>query len=214
MIKNCRAQTRRLIEFDKKYRPKRGLLCGVDEAGRGPLAGPVVAAAVIMPDDAYIEGVFDSKQVAPLKREKLYEEIFLSAIAIGIGIIENKEIDRINILRATELAMNNAIAKMKSKPWKIIADGNFFRKNSSQVKNIVKADEQSFCVAAASIVAKVTRDRLMREYEKQFPNYSFSHHKGYGTKKHIEEILEHGYSEIHRRSFHIKSIQMYLNDAW
>jgi len=214
MTKNTVAQTRRLIEFDKSHRPKSGLLCGVDEAGRGPIAGPVVAAAVIFTDDAFIDGVMDSKQVVPNKREKLYDEIFSSAVSVGIGIIDSGEIDRINILRATELAMDKAISKMKFKPEKIIADGNFYGKKTTNAEDIVKADEKSFSVAAASIIAKVTRDRIMRDYEKQFPNYSFSEHKGYCTRKHIEEILEYGYSEIHRRSFSIKAIQMELDESW
>jgi ribonuclease HII len=171
------------------------------------LAGPVVAAAVIFPDDVYIEGIFDSKKLTPKKREELYGHITGSALSWGIGIVDSKQIDKMNILAATKMAMSSAVKKLKIKPSMILVDGNFFCHDEYEVINIVRGDEQSFSIAAASILAKVTRDRMMREYEKQFPGYKFSVHKGYGTSAHIAEIIECGYSEIHRRSFKIKSLE-------
>lgn len=202
------ARTQSLITFDNALRlAHSGILCGVDEAGRGPIAGPVVAAAVIFSDDTYIEGVFDSKQLTAKRREELYEEIISSAVTYGIGIVENDKIDEVNILNATKMAMNIAIEKLLEKPSVIIADGNFYQNDNADVCNVVKADGQSFSVAAASILAKVTRDRIMCGYENTYPNYSFSLHKGYCTVAHIDEILEHGYSRIHRRSFRLKAVQ-------
>ncbi|MCX7878035.1 MAG: ribonuclease HII [Ignavibacteria bacterium] len=199
--------SRSLFDFDNSIRKKGGLLCGVDEAGRGPIAGPVVAAAVIFPDDVYIEGVNDSKKLSHNKREELYEEIINSCICWAVGIVDNKTIDELNILNATTEAMNTAICKLSNKPSVIIADGNFYDKGNEKVTNLVRADEQSFSVAAASIIAKVTRDRIMCEYENEFPHFSFSVHKGYCTSKHIDEILEFGYTQIHRRSFKLKVLQ-------
>jgi len=208
MKTNLTERTQSIIDFDNNLSHGfSGILCGVDEAGRGPIAGPVVAAAVIFSDDVFIEGVFDSKQVTPLKREKLYGEIISSALSYSVGIVHNGEIDEINILEATKAAMDKAVSKLKLMPELIIADGNFYSSSSARVENIVKADEKSFSVAAASIIAKVTRDRMMIEYEKAYPNFSFSHHKGYGTKRHIDEILEYGYTNIHRRSFKVKVLQ-------
>lgn len=200
-------RTKALIEFDSSIRVKYGTLCGVDEAGRGPVAGPVVAAAVVFSDDAYIEGVFDSKQVPFKKREELYDEIIAGAVSYGIGIVNNLQIDEINILNATKMAMNIAVSKLIERPNVIVADGNFYANSDSQVENVVKADAQSFSVAAASILAKVTRDRIMCEYQNQFPNFTFSLHKGYCTVAHIDEIMEYGYTEIHRRSFRLKAVQ-------
>lgn len=185
----------------------RGILCGVDEVGRGPVAGPVVAAAVIFSDDVFIEGVFDSKQVPRDKREKLYEEILAAALCYGIGIVHSGEIDSINIFNASKLAMTIAISKLIEKPCVIIADGNFYKHEEITVQNVIKGDEKSFAVAASSIIAKVTRDRMMCEYQNQYPNYTFSSHKGYCTTAHIDEIMEFGYTEIHRRSFKLKAIQ-------
>ncbi len=205
---NLHIRTQKLINFDSEIRGEfPGILCGVDEAGRGPIAGPVVAAAVIFSDDIFIEGVFDSKQVPQKKRETLFEEIISSAHSYGVGIVHSGEIDTINILNATKQAMNIAISKLSEMPGIIIADGNFYAHSESEVKNIIKADEKSFSVAAASILAKVTRDRIMCEYQNTYPNYSFSSHKGYGTTAHIDEIIEHGYTEIHRRSFKLKAVQ-------
>jgi ribonuclease HII len=205
---NLAERTQTLVDFDNSIRNgSHCILCGVDEAGRGPVAGPVVAAAVIFSDDAYIEGIFDSKQVSQKRREELFEEIMESAVSYGIGIVSNEEIDRINILNATKMAMDIAVSKLKDSPGVIIADGNFYCNTSSVVQNIVKADEKSFSTAAASILAKVTRDRIMCEYQAQFPNFTFSMHKGYCTVAHMDEILEYGYTKIHRRSFRLKAVQ-------
>ena len=182
------------------------LLCGVDEAGRGPLAGPVVAAAVIFSDDVYIEGVYDSKKITRKHREDLFDEIISSALCWGIGIVDNQKIDELNILNATKAAMTAAIDKLTELPGIIIADGNFYSHPMAEVKNVIKADEKSFSVAAASILAKVTRDRIMCEYEQVYPNFAFASHKGYGTAAHMDEILEFGYTDIHRRSFKLKAI--------
>ena len=213
MIKDFSARTRKQLKYDKKLRDDlSGYLCGVDEAGRGPLAGPVVAAAVIFSDDVYIEGVFDSKQVAPPKREELYEEIVSKALSYGVGIVDSLEIDEINILNATKKAMRLAIGRLIEMPAVIIVDGNFYAHENTEIMNIVKADEKSFSVAAASIIAKVTRDRMMCEYQKVYPDFSFSHHKGYGTTAHIDEIIEYGYTDIHRKTFRLKAIdQLTLN---
>jgi len=201
-------RTHKIASFDNKLRKKQEcVLCGVDEAGRGPLAGPVVAAAVIFSDDVFIKDVFDSKQVHPEKREELYYEITESAISYGIGIIDNKEIDNVNIYQATFIAINNAISKLRVPPGLILVDGNFYKHESFEIMNIVKGDTKSFSIAAASIIAKVTRDRIMKEFQSQYPNFSFSSHKGYCTKRHIDEIIEHGYTDIHRRSFKIKQME-------
>ncbi len=207
MAKDPSKRTRGIIEYDSRIRlqsPR--LLCGVDEAGRGPLAGPVVAAAVIFSDDVYIEGVYDSKKITRKHREDLFDEIISSALCWGIGIVDNQKIDELNILNATKAAMTAAIDKLTELPGIIIADGNFYSHPMAEVKNVIKADEKSFSVAAASILAKVTRDRIMCEYEQVYPNFAFASHKGYGTAAHMDEILEFGYTDIHRRSFKLKAI--------
>ncbi len=213
--KEFKRRTRKLLDFDSSLKramapESNGILCGVDEAGRGPLAGPVVAAAVIFGDDVYIDGIYDSKQITRSKRESLYEEIIETASVFAVGIIDNTEIDCVNILEATKNAMDKAVSKLKIQPDLIIADGNFYRNDLSEVKNFIKGDEKSFSIAAASIIAKVTRDRIMTDFEKDYPHFSFSAHKGYGTRRHIDEILEHGYTAIHRKSFTIKSFQVEL----
>jgi ribonuclease HII len=140
------------------------------------------------------------------KREELYREIIHSALCYGVGVVDNKEIDELNILQATALAMDIAVSKLRVKPDLILADGKFYVNEKINVRNLVRGDSLSFSIAAASIIAKVTRDRLMKSYQRKFPGYSFSVHKGYGTKKHVEEIKQFGFSEIHRRSFRIKSL--------
>ena len=201
------SRTLSILEYDTILRKDvYGYLCGVDEAGRGPLAGPVVAAAVIFSDDVFIDGVFDSKKLTFKKREKLYGEIISSALCYGVGVVNSREIDEINILQATARAMDIAVSKLKVKPNIILADGNFYRHEKINVRNLIRGDSLSFSIAAASIIAKVTRDRLMKSYQNKFPGYSFSAHKGYGTKKHVEEIRQFGFSDIHRRSFRIKSL--------
>jgi ribonuclease HII len=208
MEQKIRQRTLKIFRYDRRIRKKvSGYLCGIDEAGRGPLAGPVVAAAVIFPDDVYIEGIFDSKKVSAMKREELYEHIKESALSWGIGIVDNKQIDSTNILQATKIAMCSAIKKLKLVPSLILVDGNFFVHNKFKVVNIIRGDEKSFSIAAASILAKVTRDRMMKDYERIYPGYRFSVHKGYGTSAHIAEIIEYGYSEIHRRSFRVRSLE-------
>jgi len=207
MKHSYRSRTLKILGFDNNMRQKcSGLVCGIDEAGRGPLAGPVVAAAVMFPDDAYIDGVFDSKMLSHQKREELYEEITGSALGYGIGIVDNNAIDEMNILEATKEAMNRALMKLKTEPSLVIVDGNFYSHPVYKVENLIGGDALSFSIAAASIIAKVTRDRMMIDYERKYPHYTFSHHKGYATRKHVEEISRHGLSEIHRKSFRIREI--------
>ena len=179
-----------------------GSIAGVDEAGRGPLAGPVVAASVIFPRDVLIEGVNDSKKISEKQREKLYDVIRAQALAVGVGIVGHEVIDRINILQATILAMRKAIEEMKGKPDFVIVDGNSFRHETLRFQNVIGGDAKSFTIAAASIIAKVTRDRMMREFDHQYPNYGFAQHKGYGTQRHLDAIREFGLCEIHRKTFH------------
>jgi len=179
------------------------LVAGVDEAGRGPLAGPVVAAAVIFPREAWIDGVNDSKKLTERRREELFELIRACATSIGVGIVDHEIIDRINILQATILAMHQAIGGLAVPPSIVLVDGTYFRHDRVAYRTIVGGDSRSFTIAAASIVAKVTRDRLMRSFDLEFPEYGFAHHKGYGTRKHLEAIRRHGLCAIHRRSFHL-----------
>ncbi|MBQ3407800.1 MAG: ribonuclease HII [Clostridia bacterium] len=181
-------------------------ICGIDEAGRGPLAGPVVVAAVIMPKDSMIEGVNDSKKVSEKKREKLYDLITEEAIAYGVGIVDQNEIDRINILNATKAGLTEAVKSLKTKPDVILVDAlTNIDTCGIQYRSIVKGDAKSYSIAAASIIAKVTRDRIMREWDKIYPQYGFEKHKGYGTAAHIAAIKEHGLSPLHRLSF-VKNI--------
>ncbi|MBR6502373.1 MAG: ribonuclease HII [Clostridia bacterium] len=177
-------------------------VCGVDEAGRGPLAGPVCAAAVILPDDCEIEGLNDSKKISEKKRELLYDVIIEKAIAYSIAYGTLEEIEKYNILEATYIAMNRAIEGLETNADFALIDGNRVPKGISiPCETVVKGDSKSYSIAAASILAKVTRDRLMLEYDKKYPEYLFSSHKGYGTKAHYEAIKQHGVCEIHRLSF-------------
>lgn len=176
-------------------------VAGVDEAGRGPLAGPVVASAVILRKDVEIQGVNDSKTLSSAKREELYSIILERAVAVGVGIADNVLIDRINILQATLDAMKMAIMNMAVTPDYLLVDGITPIPLSIPQKTIKKGDSASFSIAAASIVAKVTRDRLMVSYDRQFPVYGFAKHKGYGSASHLAAIAEHGPCEIHRKSF-------------
>ena len=178
-------------------------IAGLDEAGRGPLAGPVVAAAVIFEPGVSIPFVNDSKKLTEKRREELYHHIRERAVAVGVGLVNHDVIDRINILQASMLAMNKAIADLKVEPEQLLVDGNFFRHEKFPVENIIKGDSRSHSIAAASIIAKVTRDSLMREYDQVFPHYGFAQHKGYGTRDHIAAIHRHGFCEIHRRTFHV-----------
>ena len=187
---------------EKLYSDKVKLIAGIDEAGRGPLAGPVVVGAVIMPKDSMIEGVNDSKKVSEKKREKLYEQITKEAISWSVGIANQNEIDEINILNATKLALKRAIENLETKQDLILVDAltNIDTQNIPY-KSIIKGDAKEYSIAAASIIAKVTRDRMMREYDEIYPQYGFSGHKGYGTAKHIAAIKEYGPCILHRKSF-------------
>lgn len=177
------------------------LVCGVDEAGRGPLAGPVCAAAVILPKNHIIEGVNDSKKLTEKKREALYDVIKEEALAYSIAFASEKEIDELNILQATYLAMKRAVEGLNPPADYAMIDGNRIPELSVPAECIVKGDGKSMSIAAASILAKVTRDRLMLELAKKYPEYQFEKHKGYGTKLHYEMLDKFGPSEIHRQSF-------------
>lgn len=177
-------------------------ICGVDEAGRGPLAGPVCAAAVILPEGAVIEGLDDSKKLTEKKREKLYDIIKQTAVAYSVAYGTLEEIETVNILEATYLAMNRAIEGLTVKPDFALIDGNRVPRGIKiPCETVVKGDSRSMSIAAASVLAKVTRDRLMLEYDKKYPEYNFKKHKGYGTKEHTELIKQYGPCEIHRLSF-------------
>ena len=176
-------------------------ICGVDEVGRGPLAGPVVCAAVIMPLDNILEGVDDSKKLSAKKREMLAEQIQKIAVACNISLVEAKVIDEINILEATKLCMKNAVEGLQINPDYVITDGNMKLDIAFPQMSIVKGDAKSYTIGCASIVAKVFRDKLMDELAEIYPQYDFIHNKGYGTAKHIEGIKNYGLTEIHRKTF-------------
>ena len=177
------------------------IICGVDEAGRGPLAGPVCAAAVILPKGLEIPGLTDSKKLTDKKRRELFPVIKEQAIAYGIGLASHEEIDEINILQATYLAMERALAQLTVKPDIALIDGNRAKDFGLPVRTVVRGDSLSMNIAAASILAKVTRDDLMLELAEKYPQYGFEVHKGYGTKAHYEALRVHGASEIHRKTF-------------
>ena len=191
--------------FEERAR-QRGfrLIAGIDEAGRGPLAGPVVAAAVVLPDRYSHPDINDSKKLTSRSRELLFEVIRADALAVGIGVVDSRVIDELNILRATLLAMREAVADLKVVPDCLLVDGNQSVPLEIPQETIVKGDGRSVSIAAASIVAKVSRDRIMEIYHRQFPYYNFFKNKGYGTAEHRRAIREHGFCKIHRRSFHIK----------
>ena len=177
------------------------VICGVDEAGRGPLAGPVCAAAVILPEHLQIPGLNDSKKLTDKKRRELFPVIQQQAIAYGIGLASEAEIDEINILQATFLAMRRALSQLSIRPEIALIDGNRETDFGLPVKTVVKGDSLSANIAAASVLAKVTRDNIMVELAQQYPEYGFEIHKGYGTKAHYEALRTYGPSPIHRRSF-------------
>ena len=181
-------------------------ICGVDEAGRGPLCGPVVAAAVILPKHGCIEGVNDSKKISEKKREKLYDDIMKGAIAVGIGISDVDVIEKVNILNATKIAMKKAIESLSIKPDYVLIDGNQKIDIDILQETVVSGDAKSESIASASIIAKVTRDRMLRKFDEMYPEYGFAKHKGYGTKAHIEAIKKYGLTPIHRQSFCTKFI--------
>lgn len=181
------------------------VVCGIDEAGRGPLCGPVCAAACILPVDLEIEGLNDSKKISEKKRDQLYDIITEKAIAYAVAFSTVEEIDSINILNATLLAMRRAVSSLSVKPDFLLIDGNCSKGFDIPAKAVVKGDANVPSIAAASILAKVTRDRLCAELDKEYPEYGIAKHKGYGTKDHMAMIREHGISPIHRKSFiHIK----------
>lgn len=186
---------------DRFYAEGVTYICGVDEAGRGPLAGPVCAAAVILPEHLQIPGLTDSKKLTDKKRRELYPIIKEQAIAYGIGFASEKEIDEINILQATFLAMQRALDQLSVRPDLALIDGNREKDFGLPVKTVVKGDSLSANIAAASVLAKVTRDDLMEEMALEYPQYQFEIHKGYGTKAHYAALTEHGPSPIHRMTF-------------
>ena len=200
---------RDLWDYENKAR-KEGYQCvaGVDEAGRGPLAGPVVAAAVVLPFDANLHGLDDSKKLSPAKREELFPKIKAQALAYGVAVVSPEMIDEINILQAALLAMKLAVEQLEQVPNLLLIDGNQKIDLTLDQWTIVKGDAKSFSISAASILAKVTRDRIMEDYHHQYPQYEFARHKGYGTALHRGLIVEHGPCPIHRRTF--KGVTEYL----
>lgn len=189
-----------MCAYEKEYEHL-GYICGIDEVGRGPFAGPVVAGAVVLPRDCRILYINDSKQLSEKKREELYEEIMDKAVAAEVGYASTARIDEINILQATYEAMREAVAKLPIKPQILLNDAVTIPGISIPQVPIIKGDAKSISIAAASIVAKVTRDRLMREYDKIMPQYGFASNKGYGSGAHIEALKKYGPTPIHRRSF-------------
>lgn len=191
-----------MLEFEHElYEKGIEFVAGVDEAGRGPLCGPVVAAAVILPKNEKIAGVNDSKKLSEKKREELFEAIKEKAVAYSVGIVDEKVIDEINILEATRLAMKKAVEGLEVTPEFVLVDAEKHVPISVPYTAIVKGDAKSESIAAASIIAKVTRDHMIEELDKKYPEYNFAKNKGYGTREHIQAIKEHGLCEIHRKTF-------------
>jgi len=199
---------RRLLSREHRlWKAGRRYIAGVDEAGRGPLAGPVVAAAVIFPSDVWIPGVDDSKKLSQSKREELFSEIRDHAISLGVGIVDQRVIDSINIREASLMAMESALSQLSPGPDYVLVDGNYFRSHSVPFETIVHGDARVFSIAAASIVAKVIRDNLMKGLHLRHPEYGFDRHKGYATRQHIEAIQTFGLCDIHRLSFHLHQLE-------
>ena len=192
-----------LKEFENKlYSENLKYIAGIDEAGRGPLAGPVVVGIAIMKPDSFIEGVNDSKKISENKREKLYEQITNEAVDWSVGIVDQNEIDEINILNATKKALHMAITNLKIKPDRILVDAlEHIDTCGIPYTSIIKGDAKVYSISAASIIAKVTRDRIMKEYDEIYPEYGFAGHKGYGTAKHIQAIKTYGPCPLHRKTF-------------
>ena len=190
-----------LYEYDAAVRAQHGLFCGVDEAGRGPLCGPVCCAAVILDPAKPVPGVNDSKKLSEKKREALFDEIMEKAVAVGVGMASPARIDEINILQATYEAMSEAVKKLNVTPDILLNDAVTIPGVGIDQEPIIKGDAKSVSIAAASIIAKVTRDRLMVQYDEILPGYGFAQHKGYGSREHIEAIQRLGPTQIHRRSF-------------
>lgn len=211
MILSCRkrmekaaAEVQRLenmLIYEKKYYDTCDYICGIDEAGRGPLAGPVVAGAVILPKGLKIPYLNDSKQLSEKKREELYDVIMEQAVSVGVGIVSPERIDEINILQATYEAMREAVGTLSYRPDVLLNDAVIIPELTIPQEKIIKGDAKSLSIAAASVIAKVTRDRMMKAYHELFPEYGFEKHKGYGSKEHIEMIQKIGPCAIHRRSF-------------
>ena len=200
VLEKERRRVEAMCAYEKKYGDAE-FICGIDEAGRGPLAGPVVAGAVVLPKDARILYINDSKQLSEKKREELYEIILSRALAVGVGYASPARIDEINILNATYEAMRQAVGKLSLRPSLLLNDAEKIPELDITQVPIIKGDAKSQSIAAASIVAKVTRDRLMREYDRLMPEYGFASHKGYGSREHIEALKKYGPSPIHRASF-------------
>ena len=201
---------RDLWDYETKAREKGyRLVAGADEAGRGPLAGPVVAAAVVLPADAILQGLDDSKKLSPTRREELFPKIQTQAVVYGVAVVNPEVIDKINILQAALLAMQQAVEQLQPVPDLLLIDGNQKTASSIEQWAIVKGDSKSLSIAAASVLAKVTRDHIMQDYHQLYPQYEFARHKGYGTKLHRDLIAEHGPCPIHRSTF--KGVTEYLN---
>lgn len=206
-----------MLELDKKYFCKYDIIAGIDEVGRGPLAGPVVASSVVFDNNTYIEGINDSKKISEKKRELLYDEIIEKALYVGVGTVHSKEIDELNILNATKKAMKLSVLDLGIIPDLLLIDGNQIDFSEYNQESIIKGDSKSFSIASASIIAKVIRDRMMKNYAKILPEYGFEKHKGYGTKKHFEAIIENKSSIIHRKSFnpihkHLAPFSYYIDN--
>lgn len=200
MLQAERERVENMLAFEKEYSMYSNI-CGIDEAGRGPLAGPVVAAAVILPKDARLLYVNDSKQLSEKKREELYDVIMREAVSVGVGIASPERIDEINILQADYEAMRDAVSQLTPQPDLLLNDAVIIPQLTMKQISIIKGDAKSLSIASASIIAKVTRDRLMYEYDKMYPEYGFASNKGYGSKTHIAVIKEHGACPIHRKTF-------------
>ena len=194
------ARIETMKEYERKF-AEYEFICGIEEVGRGPLAGPVVAGAVILPKDSSILYFNDSKKLSETKREELYDIIMKEAVSVGLGSVDNERIDEINILQATYEAMRQAIGKLDPQPKILLNDAVTIPEVTIKQVPIIKGDAKSISIAAASIVAKVTRDRLMVEYDREYPEYGFASNKGYGSSGHIEAIKKYGPTPIHRRSF-------------
>jgi len=189
-------------QFEKEARKQgHSKIAGIDEAGRGPLAGPVVAAAVILPQEFYLPQLDDSKRLSPQRREEFFDAIYEQAVSIGLGIVDPVEIDRINILQASLLSMRMAVDNLRPAPDCLLVDGIFPIRSPVPQQVIKHGDRRCLCIAAASIIAKVTRDRLMALYDEEFPEFGFGKNKGYGTEKHRAAIRTFGYCSIHRKTF-------------
>ena len=200
-----KARVKQMCEYEKEYGVY-SYICGIDEAGRGPLAGPVVAGAVILPKDCRILYINDSKKLSEKRRNELFDIIKEEAVTYGIGIIDAARIDEINILQATYEAMRSAINNLNPSPDILLNDAVTIPKVDIKQVPIIKGDAKSISIAAASVLAKVTRDRIMEEYDKKYPEYGFAKHKGYGTKQHIQALEQFGASPIHRRTFITKFV--------